>query len=100
MYTIDPTIMTRDEMSQMDTVTRYPRRVARQKWTPPNDEVNRRIEAAVTLLRQKEEIEAQYKAALAALADPDGDAVPIAHLSERLGVERKTIYRHLGRSMT
>lgn len=83
----------------MDTQTRYPRRVARQKWTPDSD-VDQRIRAAVRLFRKQQEIEAQYKKALGELADPEGDAVPIAHLAERLGVERKTVYRHLGRSMT
>jgi len=82
----------------MDTQTRYPRRVARQKWTP-DQAVDQRIRAAVALFHKQQEIEAQYKAALADLADPDGDAVPIAHLADRLGVERKTIYRHLGRTM-
>lgn len=82
----------------MDTQTRYPRRVARQKWTPGTD-VDQRISAAVALFHKQQEIERQYKAALAELADPDGDAVPIAHLAERLGVERKTVYRHLGRTM-
>lgn len=84
----------------MDTQTRYPRRVARQKWTPPTPEVDQRIDAAVALFRQQQEIETAYKKALAKLADLNGDAVPIAHLAERLGVERKTVYRHLGRSMT
>lgn len=81
----------------MDTETRYPRRVARAKWTPPDDEIAAEIDAAVELYQQQQRIEAAYKAALARLADKD---VPIAHLAERLGVERKTVYRHLGRSMT
>ncbi|MFI5895697.1 hypothetical protein ACIA5D_36940 [Actinoplanes sp. NPDC051513] len=73
--------------------------MARQKWIP-TPEQDQRIQAAVELHQQQQEIEAQYKKALAELADPDGDAVPIAHLAERLGVERKTVYRHLGRSMS
>lgn len=84
----------------MDTRTRYPRRVARAKWAPPDPEVAGRIDAAVELFQRKQAIDAEYRAALAKLADVDGDAVPIAHLAERLGVERKTVYRHLGRSMT
>jgi DNA-binding IclR family transcriptional regulator len=74
--------------------------VARPKWTPPDKNVAARIDAAVQLYRRKEEIEAEYKKALAELADPDGAAVPIAYLAEQLGVERKTVYRHIGRRMT
>lgn len=84
----------------MGTQTRYPHRVARPKWTPPDTAVAQRIDATVALFQQMKEIEAEYKRGLAELADPDGDAVPIAHLAERLGVERKTVYRHLGRKMT
>ena len=84
----------------MGTQTGYPRRVARAKWTPPNGEVAARIDAVVRLFEEQQRIEAQYKAALAELAAEDGDAVPIAHLAERLGIERKTVYRHLGRPMT
>jgi AcrR family transcriptional regulator len=84
----------------MDTETGYPRRVARAKWTPPNDEVAARIDATVELFQRQQRIEAEYKAALAKLTDAEGDAVPIAHIADRLGVERKTVYRHLGRSMT
>lgn len=87
-------------VSHLDTQTRYPRRVPRPRWKPPTDEVAARIDAVVELHRQREEIEAKYRAALAKLADPEGDDVPIAHLAERLGIERKTVYRHLGRSMT
>ncbi len=100
MYTIVSVIMNPVRMGQMDTQTRYPRRVARQKWTPPTPEVEQRIQAAVDLFHQQQEIEKKYKQALAALTDIEGDAVPIAHMAERLKVERKTVYRHLGRSMT
>lgn len=84
----------------MGALTSYPRRVARPKWTPPDEHVAARIDAAVRLYRRKEEIEAAYKKALAELADPNGDAVPIAYLADQLGVERKTVYRHIGRRMT
>lgn len=87
-------------VSQTGTETRYPQRMPRQRWKPPNDDVAARIDTVVALYRQQQEIEAEYKRALAAIADTDGDAVPIAHLAERLGLERKTVYRHLGRSMT
>jgi hypothetical protein len=84
----------------MDTETRYPRRVARPRWKPPNAEVDARIERVAQLYRQQQEVEAEYKRALVEVHDPDGDDVPIAHLAERIGIERKTVYRHLGRSMT
>lgn len=84
----------------MGTQDQYARPVARAKWTPPNGEVAARIDALVSKYKLRDQIEAECKADLAVLADPDGDAVPIAALAERLGVERKTIYRHLGRSMT
>jgi hypothetical protein len=84
----------------MDTATRYPRRVARAKWTPPNPEVAAEIDAVVADFERIREDETKAKARLAKLADPTGPAVPIAHLAERLGVERKTVYRYLGRSMT
>jgi len=53
----------------------------------------------VELHQRKQQLEADYRAALADLANPEGDDVPVAHLADRLGVERKTVYRHLGRSM-
>lgn len=84
----------------MDTQTRYPRRVPRPRWTPPNEEVAARIDAVVELHHRWHQAEVEYKAALAELADPDKDDVPIKHLAERLELERKTVYRHLGRSMT
>ncbi len=87
-------------MSHLDTQTRYPRRVARPKWTPPDDGVAERIARTVALHKQLREVEEAYRRSLAENADPDGDAVPVAHLADQLGMERKTVYRHLGRSMT
>jgi transcriptional regulator of acetoin/glycerol metabolism len=85
----------------LGTLSGYPRRVPKSRYTPPNDEVAAEIEAAVDLFRQKVEIDNRYKEALAKLADREtGRAVPIAYLATKLGVERKTVYRHLGRSMT
>lgn len=86
-------------MSHFDTETRYPRRVPRPRWTPPNDEVAGRIDAVEALYRQWQEVEAAYKQALTALTDPEGDDVPVAYMAKRLDVERKTIYRHTGRPM-
>ncbi len=84
----------------MGTVIRYPRRVARQRYSPPSREIEARVAAVVARYRRLQEEEARYKSDLASLADPDGDAVPIAYLADQLGVTRKTVYRHLGRSMT
>lgn len=74
-------------------------RPGRRRMTLP-PEVAEHVQGVVGLFRQRQDIEAQYKAALAALTSPEGDAVPIAYIAEQLGVERKTVYRHLGRSMT
>jgi hypothetical protein len=82
----------------MDTATGYARRVPRSKYEPPDAEVAAEIDAMVDLHRKVEQAEAEYRAALTKLADKR--KVPIAHLADRLGVQRKTVYRHLGRSMT
>lgn len=84
----------------MGTESRYALRVAKQRYSPPSDEVAARIDGVVALFRQAQDIEAAYKRALADLTSADGDAVPIAYIAAQLGVERKTVYRHLGRSMT
>ncbi|MEU8334715.1 hypothetical protein [Micromonospora tulbaghiae] len=73
--------------------------MARPRWTPPNDDVAARIAAVVERYKRWHEAEAEYKALLAEVADHDRDDVPIAYLADQLGVERKTVYRHLGRSM-
>lgn len=80
----------------MGTPTRYPARVPRAAWTP--DDEQKKIIAAIKRAKKKwDDAEVEYKELLA----KGGDAgVPVAHLSQELGVERKTIYRHLGRSMT
>ncbi|MEV1013847.1 hypothetical protein AB0I89_24140 [Micromonospora sp. NPDC049801] len=72
----------------------------RGKYSPPTSDVADRIDEVVNLYNQLQEIDAKYREKLGHLADKEGDAVPIAHLAARLGVERKTVYRHLGRSMT
>ncbi len=72
----------------------------RAPYAPP-DEVAAEIAELVQLHHQRSDIEAEYRAGLAALTDPDGERrVPVAFLAELLGVERKTVYRHTGRSMT
>ncbi len=62
-----------------------------------------KIDEVVDLHRQWRDLELRYKAALSKIAEPppgDPEHVPIAYLAERLDVVRKTVYRHLGRSMT
>jgi transcriptional regulator of acetoin/glycerol metabolism len=83
----------------MDTRTGYPQRVPRSKWSPPDDETATKVADVVERYRRWHEAEREYKEALAAIAQPTGP-VPIAHLAEQLDIERKTVYRHLGRSMT
>lgn len=80
----------------MGTTTQYARRMARPPWSP-DDSQKKLIAAVKRAARKRADAEAEYKEALAAAAAAD---VPIARLAEELDVERKTVYRHLGRSMT
>lgn len=82
----------------MGTASPYDRRVPKGKWTP-DESLDQRISALVEKYRKVAEADAEYRAELKRLAQPNGP-VPIAHLAERLDLERKTVYRHLGRSMT
>lgn len=73
----------------------------RPRYTPPSDEVAAEIAQLVDMYRQLADLEERCKALLAFLADREnGRGVTITYLAERLGEERKTIYRRLGRSMT
>jgi transcriptional regulator of acetoin/glycerol metabolism len=83
----------------LGTPTGYPQRVPKQRYTPPTPDIAARIDKVVELYQRQQEIEAEYRRALAELTSAEGDAVPIAHVAGRLGVERKTVYRHLGRLM-
>ena len=85
----------------MGTVSRYAQRVPKQRYSPPDDAVAARIDHVVELYRKAQEFEADYRRELAKLtAKPGPYEVPIAHIADRLDLERKTVYRHLGRSMT
>jgi hypothetical protein len=87
----------------LGTATGYPRRVPKSRYTPPTPQMTAKISKVVELYRQQLKLEADYKAALADLAKPppgDPEHVPIAYIAEQLDVMRKTVYRHLGRSMT
>jgi hypothetical protein len=83
----------------MGTAVAYPRRVAKARYEPPNEQVASEIDEMVRLYQEMQDVEARYKAKVAACADKNGPAVPIAYLAERLGVTRKTVYRHLGQTM-
>lgn len=68
----------------------------RAAWTP--DENQQKLLAAVKrAAKKRDEAEAEYRRILAQCGEAE---IPVARLSEELQVERKTIYRHLGRSMT
>ena len=83
-------------MSQVGTEIRYPRRVARPPWTPDAEQA-KLLATLAAAAESREKAEAAYREALAECAAAD---VPVKVLAERLNVERKTVYRHLGRSMT
>lgn len=101
MFTIDPVKIQSRGMSHLGTQNRYPQRVPKPRYSPPSDDIAQEVDRAVALHRQQQEIEAAYKECLAKLTNREGPyKVPIAYMAERLGVERKTVYRHLGRSMT
>jgi len=80
----------------METVTKYPRRMSRPPWSPNADQ--RRLLVAVKRAHAKKaQVDAEYKKAL---ADAAAAEIPILHIANEIGVERKTVYRNLGRSMT
>ena len=86
-------------MSQMGTVDPYAERVPKQRYTPESEEIAARAERVAELYRAWGAAEAEYKRLLSEVAKPAGP-VPISYLAELIGIERKTVYRHLGRSMT
>jgi hypothetical protein len=72
--------------------------MSRPPWTP--DEARRKkLDRLVRLAQRRDALDAEYRTLLGVLADPQQDAVPINHIADRLGLTRKTVYRHLGRSM-
>lgn len=87
-------------MSHLGTVREYAQRVPKSKYTPPTAEVAQHVEHVVALFRQIQQAETEYRKALVHLASAEGDGVPVAYIADQLGIERKTVYRHLGRSMT
>lgn len=79
----------------MGTVTRYPQRVPRAKYEPPDD-LDGEISDAVALHQRSQEGIDEAKRRFVTFADRK---VPISYLADRLGVTRKTMYRLLGRKM-
>ncbi|MFI6228660.1 helix-turn-helix domain-containing protein [Micromonospora echinospora] len=71
----------------------------RPEWVP--DEARRRkLDKLARLAQRRDAIEAEYRALIAELADPEGDAIPIAQIAARANITRKTVYRYLGRPMS
>lgn len=81
----------------MGTEGPYAVRMPPKKWEP-DPALDQRIEKLVAMYRKIAEADTAYREELAQLAQPVGP-VPIAHLAERLELERKTVYRHLDRPM-
>jgi hypothetical protein len=69
--------------------------VARPPWAP-DDKQAKLLAALKRAATDRDKAEATYRELLAKCAEAD---IPILRLSDELGVERKTIYRHLGRPM-
>lgn len=51
----------------------------------------------VDLHRKKLAVLDEYRALLTELIEQDG--VPVAYMASQLGLQRKTVYRHIGRPM-
>lgn len=85
----------------MGTLSGYDQRVPKQRYSPPSAEVAAEIDAVVELYENWQKFEAEYRRRVTAIIDQQGEwRVTVAHMAERLGVERKTVYRHAGRSMS
>ena len=65
----------------------------------PSAEALEAIDALVQLREQLAAVKAEYREALTELVSPTGGAVPVAYMAEQLGLTRKTVYRHVGRTM-
>jgi hypothetical protein len=100
MCTVKITGHRAEGMGHLGTLNGYSRRVPKPRYSPPDADAAARIQRVVELHRRVEQAEAEYKKALAEVVDPERDAVPIAFMARELRLERKTVYRHLGRSMT
>lgn len=79
----------------MGTPVRYPDRVSRSPQ-PLDEEQKKLLAAVIRAAKKATDAETEYKRLLAECAAAD---VPILQIAAALGVQRKTIYRHLGRPM-
>jgi len=86
-------------MGQTGTPDLYAEAVPRQRYAPESEEDAARAARVAELYQAWKDAEDEYKKALAEVARPTGP-VAISYLADLLGIERKTVYRHLGRSMT
>ncbi|MGI5247522.1 hypothetical protein [Dactylosporangium sp. CA-139066] len=69
--------------------------MARPAFTPDDDQRKTlAVLARIAAARAKLDVEAD-----GAIKRAKEQDIPIAHIAETLGVERKTVYRHLGRPM-
>jgi hypothetical protein len=101
VYTRPTNANTAGRVSHLGTPNSYDQRVPKQRYSPPSPEVAAEIDAVVELHENWQKFEAEYRRRVAALIDQEGAwRVPVAHVADRIGVERKTVYRHAGRSMT
>jgi transcriptional regulator of acetoin/glycerol metabolism len=88
-------------MCHVGTPPPYAERVSKSRYSPPTPEVAAEIEAVVNLRQKALALDAEYRERLTALLDAEGEwKVPVAHMAALLDLERKTVYRHTGRSMT
>jgi hypothetical protein len=85
-------------MSQPGTGDLYAVRVPRPR-DPETPEDAARAERVAELYQAWRRAEVEYKEELARTAKPNGP-VSVTYLADVIGIERKTVYRHLGRSMT
>ena len=85
-------------MSQPGTPAPYADRVPRPR-DPETAEDVARAQRVAELYQEWKKAEAAYKEELARTAKPVGP-VSVTYLADLIGIERKTVYRHLGRSMT
>lgn len=72
-------------------------RAPRQRYSPSEADAEL-IDEIVRQARRRDEADAKYRNLLTLAIAERG--VPVAYMAERLNVERKTVYRHTGRSMT
>ncbi len=80
----------------MGTLSHYDRREPRAPFAPDENQ-QRLLDAVKDAHMRAAEAEAEYRRLLAECADAD---IPVATLAKTIGTERKSIYRHLGRSMS